>query len=179
MAALKFNASKMNLPLIFLNDALADPEPQSCALRRLGGKERLKQMLGMFRTDSRSRVANRNAQIRVPFRLVPMRSHPNAQVPPIWHRLNRIADQVQEHLSQFHWKSPDLAIGEILLVKCDPIHEQQSALQLKHVIENLGNRHVNGMLRLPVETQCLFCNVPNPCKFHLAQLRIVARLLVQ
>lgn len=53
----KVNTSKVNLPVIFLYDTFADPEPEPCAFLRLGGKERLEEMLGVLRSDSRSRIA--------------------------------------------------------------------------------------------------------------------------
>jgi hypothetical protein len=58
MPAIVDEAPKANCSIVFLYDAFANPQSQACPFKRFGCKKRLEEMLGMFRSDSQTGIAN-------------------------------------------------------------------------------------------------------------------------
>jgi len=87
------------------NDGTADPKSHAGPLR-LGGKERIKDLIGLLRREPHAGIADRDHQLAV-FGLLRLDGE-FARPIYIFHRIDAISHEVHQHLLQLHAISHDL-----------------------------------------------------------------------
>src|ERR1700759_2639947 len=131
--------SEGDVSSILLNDSLADPQSKPRTLCGFGGEEGLKEVPGMLGIDADAGVAYGNPRARLA--IVTSRGLEDMQPQPaaIRHRLHRVAYKVQEDLFEFHRESLHCAPASIALFNGNLVEFHPTQLQLKNVVEQLGD----------------------------------------
>ena len=128
-------ASEPNSTVILLHDSLANPQPQAGSFRRFGAEKRLKNSPRILRPDTRSGVDDGNLNSAPLPGPICRHTHAHTENATVWHGLDGIADQVEEHLPKLDRKPLHEARRKRGLVKLDSIALQSVLLQCEHALE--------------------------------------------
>lgn len=90
---------RANGPMMPLHDTAADPQAHAASLLALGGEEGLKKMSARIRQDSHACIQQRNQHARALAVVLALMPHVDAELASTGHGINRIDDQVGEHLT--------------------------------------------------------------------------------
>jgi hypothetical protein len=93
--------------------------------------------------------------------------------------LDRVADNVQEHLLELDRETLHHAVAAVLFLDGDSIQLQAAGLQLENVVENLGQRNRQQLPRVPIKAKGLFADVRNARQFFLSKTRVVTRFFIK
>src|SRR5579862_2520983 len=153
--SLRRDAAESDGAVVFLHDALADPEAESSSLRGLGGEEGLEEMPGVFCLDSGAGVTDGDRYVFVEARCIGALADGDAQLAAVGHGLNGVGDEVHEDLPQLAGKSLKGGVAEVALFELDVLHLDVAELQLDDVVDDFGDGDGDGLLGFAIEAQCL------------------------
>src|SRR5690348_5353321 len=151
MSVAQTHAAETDVPLIFLNDAAADPQPQSGSFRLLSAEERLKDAFGVFRADACSGVVHGYFHAVTSAARVGAFAQMQSELATFRHGLYGITDNVQKDLFQFDRVALDDTSRPIPLVDCNSVQFQAACLQLENIVQDFGKGNRHRLLRLAVK----------------------------
>lgn len=172
-------AAERNAPVVFLDDASADPETEARPLGRFRAEERLEQFSRVLRFNSNAGVHDGHGNPS-PFQCpVVDLANSKSQGSSVWHRLNRVADQIEEDLAQLDGEAMYHPWREVALSKLDVAIKKLPLLQPQHVIQQFGESNCNRSLGLAIKAQGLASDVRDALQFLLSERRAMPGVLIE
>src|ERR1035438_6415354 len=148
-------AAEANGAFVFLNDAFADPETEAGALGGLGGEERLEEAYGVFAANAVAGVDDGDGDAATLCFAVGGFGDAQAESSARRHRLDGVADEVEEDLAQLARESAHDTGGRVFPLQVDVTGHDGALLEFDDIIEQIGDGDGDGLFGVAIEAERL------------------------